>query len=446
VHVTHTLNVTSMNSPRKLMAKLFTDFFFLAARAASSGLSGIWDPATGSYPVGAEVGFSNNYMTSGWSCSSTGSGAGQYNQCTKSGQSAVPNLISAKSYIGQMLDPQFTNDQGHAAGPVGDLQEQGMTILCAIGKLATSFDTDGTPSVGTQNITFPSSQTDTIYQAMSSNGCGLAYQQSLAGQTFAATITAVSSANYTKQISLNLSGDSVTIWIGLNLAAGNLYLMQLNDQSGAGSNYAMRSIFAGTGLNSAATSKILFEYGNMGYPLTRNGGASCYSSGQWQCTFVFERLFIDSGHDVAYVISNRGYPGDSSGSLNNAPTYYTQLFGAGKPNEIGACTSASCTTTIALSMAASGASMANGSSASLSGDYNACVLAYDRSITTDNSLTCDLTGTTVNGGSSTGVIELSRQFYAGMTNNIPNVVANTNSSTALSFTDGSTIFSTATSQ
>jgi hypothetical protein len=256
------------------------------------------------------------------------------------------------------------------------------------------------------------------------------------------------SSYYTKEITLTPPGNPgpTHMWMGLDLSAGTLHFMQLEDQAGStGRNAVDRSILSASGLNSAATTVLLYEYASMGFTGIRNSGPSCWSGSQWNCDYELHRMYINGATDVAYILTNNSPPGDASGTTG-APTSYVQYTGAAKPIELASCTSSSCSQTLALSMGLLGQNNANGTSATTTADYNGCVNASTRVISTDNSLSCSLTGVSINSGNTSGVIELSRQFYGGLTSGAPSILTNTNGNTTLSFTGASDIYTAVTAQ
>ena len=418
-HVVTSSTVTSQNDRFQnngefRWGKSFWDWAFPNALASALGVSTVWDPNSGSAPVGSQLSFPNEYTQN--------------------------SVISLKGYMGQQLDPNFQNKNGSSTTPFGRMQSA-LQITCALGYLVTAVDSDGTPSVGTLSFTIPTDTTNIVYQSFSSGGCNL--QTNNAGTAISAVVTAVSgSTMFTKKMSLSM-GNTSSLYLGFS--SGALNFMNIEDQAPSGRNAVDRSIFIGTGMGSASTTKILFEYTSMGYNSTRGSGAAEFGSGQWKSDFEFDRIFIDGANDVAYLVSNNGDPGDASGGTG-APAKYIQFTGAARPVEMSSCTSSSCSETLALSFGFHGQIYASGGtdSAVEGVDFNGCVNAASRAIATDDSLACNVTGTAASAVAA--MVESSRQFYIGTTSGIPNFLTNTTGTTALSFTGASDIYTTATTQ
>ena len=418
-------------------------YFLPNAFATAGALSTVWDPASG-YPRGPQLGFTSNYNGGNLTgCRISGGAGATYQECTN-GTTYFPTMISAKSWVGQMLDPNFQNSNGASVTAFGRLQEQ-LKIICAIGQLIPSIDTDNLPTVGTHTMSFPSDVNATLYKSFASGGCGMD-PAGMGGRSAVATVTAASGGIYTKKITLNV-GSSITLFLGLDLTAGNLNMMQVEDGGTAGQrNKVSRSILKITSMNNSLLTKTAFEFGSMGYNNTRGGSTSCYSGTMWTCDWEFHRGFIDNANDVAYLITNRGLPGDNATGGTATVDSYVQFSVAGRPREIAACTTTSCSENLALSLGLKGAVNADGSAATYTADYNGCVNLLTRNITTDSTLGCNLTGTTINSGSGAGVIELSRLFYKATTGGIPNVLGTSTENTGLAFTTGPTMYSAATAQ
>jgi hypothetical protein len=411
------------------------------AYAASLGLSSIWETNSthsSTPPQGSEFALGNNYNGGGFTCSQTGSGATARSVCSD-GRTTFPAYISVKNQFGQALDPNFKNSNGAAITAFGRLKTATM-MTCTISRLLTTLDTDGLPRVGALTLNFPADTTNAVYST-----CGV--PTTFAGRSASGTVTAVSGANFTKKLVLNLGESSPVVWLKLDVAGGIMNFMFVEDQAGSGRNAVSRTIIMMSGTNTPNT-KVLFEYASTGYNASRNGGASCYTAGTpsyWSCSFEFHRGVIDQASNVAYLVSSTGDPGDATGGPG-APSKYVQYTAASRPVELAACTSSSCSERIALSVGVAGQVNADGSAANKPDDYNGCVSAIDRAVVTDNSLNCSLPGTSVASGSSTGVIELSRQFYARSTSGIPDFLTGTSENTTLSFAGASDIYTRAASQ
>jgi hypothetical protein len=460
-HVVVASTVTASVEKRSLFRKLINE---IMPEAVADVIGTLWDPESGQPPTNSDVGLVNNYYdnSSLYGCdsgttgrSSTGGGpcSGTYSFAytgPNSTGSKIPTSVSIKDYIGQQLDPNFVNANGSSTSTFGRLQSS-LQIVCALGYVFSPTDTDGTPQVtsGTA-VTLPTDTSSPIYKSVSDGGCGLSATQ-MAGESLGTVVvTAVTgSSYYTKELNMTSpgsTGNAIKLFIGLNLTAGTLNFMQIEDQANGaqGRNAVDRSILSMTGVN--GTPVLKFEYSSMGFSTARNSSPSCWTApgmgggDGWSCSYEFHRIFIDSVNDVAYLITNDGSPGDSSGlvSSSHAPVFYTQFTGAAKPNELSACTSTSCSQTLALSVGFAGQQ----NNPATGTDYNACVNASTRDVSLDGSLACSATGTTVGAGSASGVIELSRQFLSTS----PNVILNTSATTTVSFTGASDFFTAATSQ
>jgi len=428
-HLTNASVVTGLNdAPMFRWRGIFPE-----AVAADFGLSAIWDPESGAAPLGSDFAVNNLYIGGGFTCSSP-----DVNTCTN-GSVTVAGLESLKNYMGQALDPNFQNSNGASITLFGRLQSA-LMIPCALGQLTTTLDTDGLPPAGALTLNFPSDTTSAVYQSPSSGGCGLSSE--LAGMSISGTVTAVSAGAYAKKIVMQTpGGTSSAVWVKLDSTAGTMDLMTLEDQRPQ--RYAAdRAIVHMSNLGTAGAAKIAFEYVSMGSADGSNSD-SCYSTSGWSCDFDLHRGYIDEAADVAVLVSTMGSPaasGDSTGAT--APTNYIRYTAAAKPSALAACTAGtSCTGTLALSITADGQQMpATGSVYPSAGNaYAACVDLASRSITTDDTLACDVTGTSILApGGASAMIEATREVYAGDV--MATLLAGTTDSTALAFTGSADIY------
>ena len=161
--------------------------------------------------------------------------------------------------MGQALNPDFQNSNGASVTLFGRL-EAATLVTCAIGQLvpAASMDTDGLPVAGSLTLNFPADTSGALYQPISAGGCGVSTAD--AGFSIAATVTAVTSTHYTKQLSLSLGQSSINIWLKLDSTAGTLNVMTLEDQRPAGRYAVDRMIANISGINTPGAGKVLFEY------------------------------------------------------------------------------------------------------------------------------------------------------------------------------------------
>ncbi len=429
-HLTNASIVTGLNdAPMFRWRGLFAE-----AVAADFGLSGIWDPESGAAPHGSDFAVSNLYIGGGFTCSSP-----DVNTCTKDGVT-VAGLESLKNYIGQALDPNFLNSNGASITVFGRLQSA-LMVPCALGQLTTTLDTDGLPPAGALTLSFPSDTTNAVYQTASLGGCGLPSE--LAGMSISGTVTTVSGGAYAKKIVMATpGGTSSTVWVKLDTTAGTMDLMTLEDQRPQ--RYAAdRAIVHMSNLGTAGAAKIAFEYVSMGSADGSNSDSCFSTSNGWSCDFDLHRGYIDEAADVAVLVSTMGSPSTSTDATGvAAPTSYIRYTAAAKPSALAACTAGtSCTGTLALSVTADGQQMPTtaGAYPSAGNAYAACVDLASRSIANDDTLACDVTGSSVlaPGGAST-MIEATREIYAGDV--MATLLAGTTDSTTLAFTGSADIF------
>ena len=430
-HIVNTSTVTAFNW-RKAMRNL-RRVFISDAMAADFGLSIIWDPESGSAPTGNDFGLTNLYIGGGFTCDAS-------NTCTN-GTVSVPGVESLTNYIGQALDPNFENSNGASITVFGRMKNAQM-VLCIMGQVlpAASIDTDGLPVVGTVTLQFPSDTSNIVYQTLSSGGCGV--PTSLAGNSVSVTVTAVSSTNYTKQLTTTLQ-NPITMWLKLDATAGVFNFMSLEDQRPSGRYAIDRTIVNITGIGTSGSGTVLYEYVSIGS--ASSDSTSCYANGQWNCDYEFHRVYIDQAANVAYLLSNDSPPGDPSGGTG-APTQYVQYTAAGEPSGLSTCSAGgSCSATLALSFTAAGQSDASGVYASAGNEYDGCVNVASRVLSNDGSLTCDSTGVPIlaSGGAS-ATIDLTREVYVGDV--VATLLANTNASTTLAFTNSSDIYTSPNTQ
>jgi hypothetical protein len=422
--------VTAMND-RSFFSRSWQHLsFFNDAVASELGLSLIWDPENGSAPTGTDFAVQNLYNGGGFT--STGSS----NNCT-SGSVTIPCLESLKNYMGQALDPAFQNSNGASITMFGRLQTFNM-IICTIGNLvpASSIDTDGLPVVGTLTINFPSDTTNIVYQSTSAGGCNLPTNH--AGGSLSIVVTAVTSTVYDKL--MTIAGVNVQAWVKLDPVAGTLDLLSVEDQRGSGRYAVDRGMTHVTGINTPGAGTTKFEYISIGSNVSASD--SCYSSGQWQCSFEFHRVYIDEAANVAYLVSNFGSPGANDGSVN-PPTNYIQYTAMAAPSNLKACsTGGTCTGELALSFTADGQQEVGSSVvfASAGNAYDGCVNLVDRSLASSATLSCTVTGVSVLAGAQAMINGTRTLFVADA---VATLLNNTNANTTFSFTDGTDIFTAA---
>ena len=423
-HVVNSSTVTAFNW-RQLKRNLM-GIFMSDALAADFGLSTIWDPESGSPPTGNDFGLTNLYIGGGFTCDAS-------NTCTN-GTVSVPGLESLTNYMGQALDPNFENSNGASITIFGRMKNAQM-VLCVIGQVlpAASIDTDGLPVLGAVTLSFPSDTSGVVYQTPSSGGCGV--PSSMAGLSVPLTVTAASSANYTKQISMSVQ-NSIVMWLKLDASAGVFNFMSVEDQRPSGRYAIDRTIVNITGIGTSGSQTVRYEY--VGIGSASSDSTSCYANG-WKCDYEFHRVFIDEAANTAYLLSNDSPPGDPSGGTG-APTEYVQYTAAGSPSSLSSCSAGStCSATLALSFTAAGQPNASGIYPSAGNEYDGCVNVASRVLSDDGSLACDLTGVPIlaSGGAS-ATIELTREVYVGDV--VATLLANTTASTTLAFTNGSDMY------
>ncbi|PRC90710.1 hypothetical protein [Solimicrobium silvestre] len=426
-HFTNSSVVTAVNLQHyfpKHWGSIFSE-----AVAAELGLAVIWDPESGSAPAGSDFSVLNLYNGGGFTCS------GASNTCTL-GSVTIQAQESLKNFMGQALDPNFLNSNGASTTLFGRLK-QASTIVCALGNLlpAAQIDTDGLPIVGSLTLSFPAATTNIIYQPISAGGCSAPTDQ--AGASLPLTVTAVTSANYAKQIII--APLSVIAWLKLDTTAGSLNVMTLEDQRNNGRYAVDRAIANITGINTPGSGKTLFEYISIGSNVA--GSTNCYANGGWQCSYEYHRVFIDEAANGAYLVSNFGSPGDQSGGIGT-PTSFLQYTAVARPSDLKTCTSGgTCSGSLALSFTANGQQEVNSNIVypSVGNDYEGCVNLLDRSLASSGALTCSITGTSIlaSGGAS-AMIESTRQVYA--TDVVATLLAHTSATTTLSFTGATDIF------
>ncbi|PRC90913.1 hypothetical protein [Solimicrobium silvestre] len=392
------------------------------AIAADLGLSVIWDPENGSPPLNSDFSMVNQYMGGGFTP------VGSTNNCTN-GTITIPCNESLKNYMGQALDPNFQNGNGASTTIFGRLNNA-LTTICALSNLLTAAetDTDGLPVAGPLNVALPSDTTNTIYQPISSGGCGIPSSQ--AGQTLAVVVTAVSSSNYTKMLTTTPASNAV--WLKLNASAGTLNVMTLEDQRPQGRYAIDRAIAVITGINTPGSGTTAFEYINMGSNVAASD--SCYANGIWQCDFEFHRVYIDEANNVAYLISNNGSPGDAGGG-SGPSAGYTQYTAVAQPSALKACsTGGTCAGVMAFSFSSN--VFINSSD-----EYDGCINLVDRTLASSGSLSCagSVTGTSVLANAS-AMVNSTRQVFVGDV--VATLLNNTNANTTLAFNSAATIYVT----
>lgn len=429
-HFNNTSVVTAINE-RSLFSHGWHHLsLFNEAVAAELGLSLIWDPESGSAPMGSDFALQNLYNGGGFTS------VGSSNNCT-SGSVTIPCSESLKNYMGQALDPAFQNSNSASITMFGRLQTFNM-IICTIGNLvpASAIDTDGLPVAGTLTINFPADTTNLVYKSNSAGGCSLS--AGLAGGSLTIVVSAVTSPVYNKLMTIAEVG--IRAWLKLDPVAGTLDVLSIEDQRGNGRYAVARGMTHVTGINTPGSGTTKFEYISIGSNVT--GSDSCYSNGRWQCSFEFHRVYIDETADVAYLVSNFGSPGANDGSVS-APTSYIQYTAMAKPSNLKACsTGGTCSGEIALSFTADGQQQIGSNTifASAGNAYDGCVNLVDRSLAASATLSCSVTGVSILSGAQSMINTTRTLFVADA---VASLLNNTNATTTFSFTDGTNIFTAA---
>jgi len=408
------------NSLRHFFPKNFS--VYNDAIAADLGLSVIWDPENGSPPLSTDFSMVNLYTGGGFTQ------VGTSNNCTN-GTITVPCNESLKNFMGQALNPDFQNSNGASTTIFGRL-DSALTTICAMGYLVppAQIDTDGLPVAGTLTVVLPGDVTSTIYQSFSAGGCGVS--PSDAGQTLSIVVTAVTSTNYTKMLSI--PGMSNTVWLKLDATGGNLNVMTIEDQRPHGRYAVDRAIAHITGINTPGAGTTAFEYISIGSNVSSSD--SCYANGMWQCDFELHRVYIDEANNVAYLISNNGSPGDASGGTGPS-VGYTQYTAAAQPASLKTCsTGGTCTGVLAFSFTSN-------ILASAADEYDGCVNLVDRSLASSGSLSCtgSVTGVSVLANAS-AMVNSTRLAFVGDV--VATLLDNTNANTTLAFDSAATIYVT----
>lgn len=432
VHTNLAEEAPHFNSNSVVTAMNFKNYFhhlfpknlsvFNEAIAADLGLSVIWDPENGSPPSGSDFSMVNLYLGGGFN--PLGS-----NNCSN-GTITLPCNESLKNYMGQALDPNFQNSNTASTTIFGRLNDA-LVSVCALSNLLTAAqtDTDGLPVAGPLSLALPSDTTNIVFQPVSSGGCGISLSD--AGQTLTVTVTAVTSANYSKM--MTVAPLSNTIWLQLNAAAGTLNVMTLEDQRPQGRYAIDRAIAQITGINTPGSGTTAFEYISAGSNVS--GSDSCYANGKWQCDFELHRVYIDEANNVAYLVSNNGSPGDAGGGTGT-PLGYAQYTAMAQPTALKACaTGGACTGVMAFSFTS------NESGLSAGDEYDGCINLVDRSLASSGSLSCTggVTGASVLANAS-AMINGTRLAFVGDV--VATLFNNTNANTTLAFTDATTIYVT----
>lgn len=401
------------------------------AVAAEMGLSLIWDPENGSTPLTGDFAIENLYIGGGFT------NVSNTNNCTN-GTLTVSCLESLKNFMGQALDPAFANSNGASTTMFGRLQSTSM-VLCAIGALtpASSIDTDGLPVAGTYTVAFPTDPANIIFQPIAAGGCNVSANH--VGGSITINVTAANAGIYTKQIAIPAMGGMA--WLKLDAANGTLDVLSVEDERISSGMYAVnRALTHVTGINTPGAGTTRFEYISLGSNVS--GSNSCYSGGQWQCSYEFHRVYIDEAADRAYLVSNFGDPGASDGS-STAPTRYLQFTAVAKPSSLKACaTGSTCSGDLALSFTADGQIEVNTNTVypAAGNGFDGCVNLSDRSLGASATLTCSVTGTSVVAGAS-AMINTTRMLF--VSDVVATLLNGTTPATTFSFTDGTNIFTSA---
>jgi len=409
-----------------------------AGKTLDLNLSVIWDPQNGSAPQSGNFAVTNLYNGGALTCSSAS------NTCSD-GLHTISMAESLVNYMSQSLDPSFSNSNGDNTTLFGRFLKAS-SILCAFSQIAlpNTLDSDGLPMIRSYTIKFPADTANNIYQPYAQGGCDVSVD--LAGTSTVATVTNVSSTNFTKKMSLATVDAAVTIWLKLDNQNGVYNLMEIEDQRVSGFYAVKRTVAYMSGLSSAASSKIVAEHINIGSVVA--DATSCIASTKvgpsWRCGFDYDRVLIDEHQDIAYSVTNAGRPGADDGSINK-PDYYVQYTAAGSPLELAATCGGSkkCINgTLAISFTAGGQKFPTDSSIYPSAfyDYNGCVDFRTKLIVTDGSLNCDVAGQSVlMTGGAASMIEQTRQRY--VTDVMATLLSGTNENTTLPFSSANDIYS-----
>lgn len=403
------------------------------ARAATLGLSALWDPRSGAAPQAGDFAVLNLYNGGGFTC-------GGGNSCTN-GSVTIAEWESLKNYMGQTLSPVFHNSNGASINVFGRLRTA-LMIVCVMGHItpAAQMDSDGLPAVGTLTLNFPADTSDVIYQDTAAGGC--AAGTNIAGQSITSTVTAVSSPHFSKRIDLNMGGHATALWLRLDAAAGALDFMSLEDER-PDRYVASRTLVHATGMNSSGSATVAFEFIALGSADGANAD-SCWSGGHWTCSFEFHRVYLDEAADTAYLVSSMGDPGDAAGGTGS-PTNYVRYTAAARPSVLKACAGGgACSGTMAMSIAADGQREPGTNTVypSAGNAYEACINVSDRSLAADGSLACDLAGVSVTTAAT--MIEATRGVYAADV--MATLLAHTTENSALAFSSAADVYTAADTQ
>jgi hypothetical protein len=323
---------------------------------------------------------------------------------------------SIKNYMGQMIDPNFINANGSTVGAAGRYSSA-LTQTC----LMTAFfaknctiDTDGLPAVGTCTVNVDFTELPTAGGLF--EGCVVPANFTAGGGptslSLGLTITAVAgNANYTKKIVMTgaPSGGGTgtnTIYAKIDSTNGIFNFENIapgDNQTGSATCGGSRFILA---LNGNVTS---FQYESITLGTDTTAGCSTQNSGASHEDFF--RIHLDTGLDTSYILGLS----ENKGSAN-------QSFGfilSGQPSKIAANTG-----TISASIwANTGTAIPTGASTFFAASADGCVSQTTGSITTDGTLTCDVTGLDVFSAKTMLNTKSTSDMSASTPDNSPNTPA-----------------------
>ena len=295
---------------------------------------------------------------------------------------------SPQNWMGQELDPSFLNSNGATTTPFGRVATDFM-IVCVIGAsqqqnstLSAAMDSDNLLKAGTYSFPMNFSSAS----GSSFMGCSIPPSvqnlSSMGNPTLQIVVSNASpSTTYTKEYQMSWSGgtghnppnNTVFLKVDTTNQVLNMGIVEQNC-SGCTPQWGIDRSLLSVTKNVAD-----FEYVAQNYASGTNATT--------QDGFEMYRFHIDTGNNVGYVFGNYG-------AFNDASTLeaYTRYSLAAKPNNLNS---------VAVSMAIVQSTTSTSSPTSANAG-DACVSASNGNVTTDASLTCDVTGVDI---SSTLVAE-----------------------------------------
>jgi hypothetical protein len=291
---------------------------------------------------------------------------------------------SLKNYMGQELDPNFINANGSTVGAAGRYSSALVQtcLMTAFFSKSCAMDTDGLPAVGTCTVNVDFTQLPAAGGLF--NGCVVPANFTAGGGptsiSIAVTITAVTgNPTYTKKMVVagapSGSGTGTnTIYAKLDSANGIFNFENI----APGDNHFGSAACGGSrfilGLNGNVTS---FQYESISLGTDVSG--ACDSSNGGVSHEDFFRIHLDTGLDTSYILGMS----QNKGSAND--------FGfllSGQPSKIAAGTG-----TISTSIwANTGTTIPTGATTFFAASANGCVSQATGNLTSDATLTCDITG------------------------------------------------------